>query len=198
MQLFQAHANKLDDLARFLQAANPRPPGYASLAEICALVNPSNKPSVDINDVAWAIDEAKTHAQGKGYIEHIVKRLKEGVAKADIKTDATGYKEWLLVSTNNWGHVDITSSPNAAGGPGAWTGIFKVTINGTPIEVHNHFVQDGKQFSLHLKRGVSTFSKGPELTPKDQSAYQTISAKCLNAYTAFVRGRWATYTIPLN
>ncbi|MGI0493642.1 hypothetical protein ACN4EG_17820 [Alkalinema pantanalense CENA528] len=200
IKFFNAFAHKLDDLATFLQAATPRPAGYASLGNICALVQFDKNNGSPIGDVEWAMREARRHNVGQPYIQHILTRLKEKVAKASIQDHDMGYHEWLLVSGQPWGNVTVTTSPF---GTNKWTGIFELTINGTAIEIHNHFTQapvtgDGEQYSLHLKHGKASFEKGPELTPKDKSVYQTISTQCRAAYIAFVDRSWGIYDIPKN
>jgi hypothetical protein len=187
------------NLESFLKAANPLPTGYASLADVCALVktDPHGKKGSDIDFVKFAILEAGPPRNvGKPYIEHLLTRLGEGRTRAEIG-DNIGYLEWLLVSDRPLGTIVSTNTPFKSGGPNAWTGVFKLTVDGKPIEVHNHFVQGGAQYSLHVKFGAGSFNRGPELNPKtDASVYGKISKACLDAYTAWVNGRWAVYTIP--
>lgn len=187
------------DLGPLLRAANPLPAGYASLAEICALIktDPHGKTGSAIDNVTFAITEASPRNVGKPYIEHILKRLTEGRSKAEIKDHDIGYKEWLLVSGNQWEEIDVSNSPYKQGGPNSWTGVFKLKVNNVAIEVHNHFVQGKAQYSLHIKFGAGSFERGPELEPKkDASVYGAISKGCLDAYTTWVHGRWALYTVP--
>jgi hypothetical protein len=203
MAFFKTYASKLDNLAKFLNATDPRPTGYNTLEPLCNLVKP---PTNDLDSVVWAIGEAQEQGQGKAYIEHVLKRLMEGQQKNQISDKNIGYKEWLLVSGKPWGTVTITTSPYKSGPKYAWTGIFKLKIDGNDIEIHNHFIQDptksgrGQQFSLHIKHGSGSFDRGPDLEPKkDVSVYQTISQNCQTAYTNWVNRKpspWTIYTLP--
>jgi|SRR6516162_170318 len=188
-----------DDLKDFLRATNPLPTGYAALQEICALVktDPHVKQGNAIDNVTFAIAEAVHRNVGQPYIEHVLKRLGEGRTKAEIKDHDIGYMEWLLVSGKPWTDVEASNSPYKAGGQNSWTGVFKMKVDGVAIEVHNHFIQGGAQYSLHIKPGAGSFQKGPELGPKtDASVYASISQECLAVYTTWVNGRWALYTVP--
>jgi hypothetical protein len=70
-------------------------------------------------------------------------------------------------------------------------------VDGVAIEVHNHFIQGGAQYSLHIKFGEGSFDRGPELRPKtNASVHASISQGCLAVYTTWVNGRWALYTVP--
>lgn len=61
-------------------------------------------------------------------------------------------------------------------------------VDGVAIEVHNHFIQGGAQYSLHIKFGAGSFQKGPELGPKtDASVYASISQGRLAVYTTWVK-----------
>ena len=187
-------------LVDFLKATNPLPQGYGSLAQICALVkeNTHAKSGDSIDRVTFAIGEAASHAAGQPYIAHILTRLRENpdLNLVDIKGHDMGYKEWLLVSGQPWG---VVTASNSGYGPNAMTGIFKLSIGGTDIEVHNHFKKKGgEQYSLHLKHGKGTFDRGPELDPKkDKTVYALISNRCLAAYTTWVGNKgWDLYTVP--
>jgi hypothetical protein len=104
--------------------------------------------------------------------------------------------ELLLVSGKPWTDVEASNSPYKAGGQNSRTGVF-MKVDGVAIEVHNHFIQGGAQYSLHIKFGAGSFQKGSELGPKtDASVYASISKGCLDAYTTWVNGRWAFYTVP--
>jgi hypothetical protein len=192
MAFFQKYKDKLDNLGAFLRVTNPRPTGYTTLGQLCNLVGTTV--ADDITSVVWSIQEAQRHGEGKGYIEHILTRLKEGRQKGEISSNNIGYKEWLLISTT-W---DSSTADNKGYTPGNMTGIFTFTQGPTTIEVHNHFGKDGgEQYSLHIKHGKGSFDRGPDLEPKkDKSVYNTISQLCLNAYIRWVNGRWAVYTLP--
>ena len=192
--LFAAKKSRLNELGEFLAATNPRPAGFGGLDEVVALVKltPSGK-GADLEDVTWSVQQATGHGVGAPYIRHLVTRIGEGVTKQDITTRDFGYKEWLFASQTT--HVDIRASntPYVTGGQGHWTGMFEVTVSGVAIEVHNHFVQGGKQYSLHLKDGNL---QGRELSAKtDASVYAKISKLCLDRYNAWANGRFDTYTL---
>ena len=203
---------KRGGLDTMLAAADPLPAGYARLDDICKLVKPDPQQTMggnDIDSVEFALkDNTRTGVElqanggvgvGKPYVEHVLTRIKEGSQKADIKFNNHGYKEWLMVSTPNWGNVWVECK---AYGPGAKTGIFTLTIGGVPIEVHNHF-KGGSQYSLHLKDGKGTLEKGPELTPKDASVYGRISNGLLAEYRVVAQRKrdagggqgWPDYSI---
>lgn len=194
MNLFKEYVDKQDALAEFLKATSPLPTGYASLDEVCGLVKlKSGAKGYLFDDVVWAIKQATSKGDGKGYTAHALTRLREGASKQDLTTRDFGYKEWLLVSQVAAHQIHASNSPYKGGKPGSWTGVFKVTVNGYDIEVHNHFVPGKDQYSLHLKDGAS---QGKELTPGgDKSVYNTISQLCLTSYTNWAAGRWAAYTI---
>ena len=200
-KIVDVYGDRGNDLKDFLRATNPLPAGYTSLQEICALVktDPQGKMGNAIDNVTFAITEAVPRNVGQPYIAHILKRLGEGRTKAQIKDHDIGYMEWLLVSGKQWTDVQASNSPYKAVGqpPNSWTGIFKMKVDGVAIEVHNHFIQGGAQYSLHIKFGAGSFDRGPELGPKtDASVYASISKGCLDEYTTWVHGRWALYTVP--
>ena len=201
-------------LDTMLEAADPLPAGYASLDDICKLVKPDPQQTTggnDIDDVEFALkDNTRIGGSlqvnggagvGRPYVEHVLTRIKEGSKKADIKFNNHGYKEWLMVSRDNWGLIEVQCTPFKAN-PGAKTGIFTMTIDGVAIEVHNHF-KNGSQYSLHLKDGKGTLEKGPELTPKDVSVFGTISNTLLARYNVVAQGKrdagggqgWPDYNI---
>ena len=196
-KVVNAYGNR-GDLEPFLKAVNPLPTGYTSLSEICLKIkdDPQAQQGIAIDDVTYAVTQGTAvHNEGKPYIEHLLTRIGEGLKRADIKSNDMGFKEWLLVSGKPWGPVDVQ---NQGFGPTAMTGIFKLTIENTDIEVHNHFYKKGgAQYSLHLKDGKSTFAKGTELEPKkDKSVYSTISQGCLDAYRTWVGNKgWDLFTI---
>ena len=193
------------NLEDFLTAANPLPKDYGSLAEICELVRreptTAAKDHYSIEDVTWALNLATTPKTprptpvGKDFVKHLLKRIDvENRTRADMATNDMGHKEWLLVSGKSWGTVTVS---NVGFGPNAMTGIFKLTIDGTDVQIHNHFYKKGGvQYSLHLKDGKGAL-QGPELTSKqDKSVYGPISAGALGAYTTWVGNKgWDLYTV---
>lgn len=192
--LFAAKKSRLDELGEFLTATSPLPAGFGALDELVALVKltPSGKGAA-LEDVTWSVQQATGHGVGAPYVRHLVTRIGEGVTKQDITTRDFGYKEWLFVSQTTHVGIRASNSPYVAGGHGHWTGMFEVTLSGVAIEVHNHFVQGGKQYSLHLKDGNLP---GRELSAKtDASVYAKVSKLCLDQYNAWANGRFDTYTL---
>lgn len=192
--LFAAKKSRPDELGAFLAATNPLPAGFGGLDEVVALVKltPSGK-GAELENVTWSVQQATGHGAGAPYIRHLVTRIGEGVTKQDITTSDFGYKEWLFVSQTTHTNIRASNSPYVTDGQGYWTGMFKVTVSGVAIEVHNHFKQGGKQYSLHLKDGNL---QGRELSAKtDPSVYAKISKLCLDKYNAWADGRFETYTV---
>jgi hypothetical protein len=203
-RIFDTYGDR-GDLEDFLKAANPLPKDYGSLEEICALVRReptiAEKDHYSIEDVTWALNlattpqEARPMAVGKDFVKHLLSRVDvENRTRSDMTTNDMGHKEWLLVSGKPWGTVTVS---NAGFGPTAMTGIFKLTIDGTDVQIHNHFKKKGgAQYSLHLKDGKGGL-QGPELTAKqDKSVYGPISVGALGAYTTWVGNKgWDLYTV---
>jgi hypothetical protein len=193
------------ELEDFLKAANPLPKDYGSLEEICQLVRreptTAEKDHYSVEDVSWALSLATTPKTprpmpvGKAFVKHLLKRIDvEKRTRSDMATNDMGHKEWLLVSGKPWGPVTVS---NKGYGPDAMTGIFELTIDGTDVQIHNHFYKKGgAQYSLHLKDGKGAL-QGPELNAQqDKSVYAPISAGALGAYTAWVGNRkWDLYKV---
>ena len=104
-------------------------------------------------------------AVGKDFVKHLLNRVDAGNrTQADMTTNDMGHKEWLLVSGKPWGAVTVS---NTGFGPTAMTGIFKLTIDGTDVQIHNHFKKKGgAQYSLHLKDGKGGLHRTRNLTAK--------------------------------